>query len=482
MKKELGGYVTLYLALTLGVMLSMMAVLIDGVRRQTVRLETEGVTDLALFSVFGEYNRQLLEQYDLFFIDTTYGEGSPSLERVEEHLQFYMNENFQKKGSETGFLQDLTALRCDNTTLTAWEVASDRSGAAIRKQILDYQLGKAGIGWIQSAAENLNLIYTQGLDGRDVEGEWDQVQGNIKEGLERKRREWEEAGDSYDYSLDNPADYVSQTRHSGILYKALPEGAAVSTIGVDLSKYFSRRRPLTGYGFWEEDSTRILNIAEKGILWSYLEEKCGSYLKPLEKGLLTYQQEYLLAGEAKDDENLQEVLEEILQLRLAANLAFLMTNSNLQSQAEAAAVAICTATMLPELIQPVKLSILYAWCYAESVQDIRILLDGNRVGLQKTETNWNTPLSQLAFYQSHLGEYRKSDQGMDYSDYLAVLFLMRQEETVMERFMDLCEMDIRRTPGNEYFSIDGCLSAVEVRTNVSSGYGYSYEIIRSYSY
>ncbi len=476
MKKELGGYVTLYLAITLGVMLSLIVTLIDGVRRQTARLETEGVTDLALFSVFGEYNRQLLDQYDLFFIDTTYGEGAPSLEKVEEHLQYYMNENFRKKG------RDLTALRCDNVTVTAWEVASDRNGAAVRKQIMDYELREAGVGWIQNAAEYLNLIRSQGMDRRDVEREWEQVEVRIQEGLAQKRKEWEATGDTYEYTLENPADQVNQTRSSGILYKALPEGVAISTIAVDLSNYFSRRQPLSGYGITREESTRLTTIAEKGLLWKYFGEKCSSYGRTDKNGLLTYQLEYLLAGKAKDDENLQEVLEDILHIRLAANLTFIMSDPGRQSQAEAAATTICTAVVAPELIQPVKLSILYAWCYAESVRDIRILLDGNRVPLQKSEISWNTPLSQLAFYQSHLGDYRKSDQGMEYSDYLSVLFLMRQEDIILERFMDLCEMDIRRTPGNQYFRMDGCLASLETKANVSSGYGYGYEIIRGYSY
>ena len=76
MKREKDGYITLYLALTLGVMLSLIFALIEGVRMQTIRMEIEGVMDIGLYAIFGEYNRQLLEQYDLFFIDTTYGQGN----------------------------------------------------------------------------------------------------------------------------------------------------------------------------------------------------------------------------------------------------------------------------------------------------------------------------------------------------------------------------------------------------------------------
>ena len=97
MKKQEQGYITCYLALTLGIMISFIFTLFEAVRVQTIRMETEGVMDIALFSIFGEFHRELLEQYDLFFIDTSYGEGIPKIKRAEEHLQYYMNQNFEKE-------------------------------------------------------------------------------------------------------------------------------------------------------------------------------------------------------------------------------------------------------------------------------------------------------------------------------------------------------------------------------------------------
>ena len=56
------------------------------------------------------------------------------------------------------------------------------------------------------------------------------------------------------------------------------------------------------------------------------------------------------------------------------------------------------------------------------------------------------------------------------------------EEEKLARFMDICEMDIRNTLGNGYFKMDGCLQAVKAKANVSSGYGYGYQITREYGY
>ena len=50
------------------------------------------------------------------------------------------------------------------------------------------------------------------------------------------------------------------------------------------------------------------------------------------------------------------------------------------------------------------------------------------------------------------------------------------------RFMDMMEADIRRTPGNEAFQIDGCMDAFSMHVTVGSGYGYSCEMHREITY
>ena len=119
MKKKQKGYITLYLALTLSVMLTLIFILLEAVRNETMRMETEGVMDISLYSVFGEYNRQLLEQYDLFFLDTSYGQGKPDVKRSEERLQYYMNENFHKQDNLLFGIADFTNLSCDNVTCSS---------------------------------------------------------------------------------------------------------------------------------------------------------------------------------------------------------------------------------------------------------------------------------------------------------------------------------------------------------------------------
>ena len=66
------GYITVYLSLVTGVLLSLILTMVEGVRIHTMRAQTECVMDMAMDSALAEYHRELLEQYDLFFIDMKY--------------------------------------------------------------------------------------------------------------------------------------------------------------------------------------------------------------------------------------------------------------------------------------------------------------------------------------------------------------------------------------------------------------------------
>ena len=64
------GYLTVYLSLSLALILSFILTLIEGARISVIRMEAECVADIGMNSVLAEFHRELLEQYDLLFVDT----------------------------------------------------------------------------------------------------------------------------------------------------------------------------------------------------------------------------------------------------------------------------------------------------------------------------------------------------------------------------------------------------------------------------
>ena len=67
----------------------------------------------------------------------------------------------------------------------------------------------------------------------------------------------------------------------------------------------------------------------------------GCYTQPKEKGLLKYQNEYILYGFNSDAANLRRSVEVLFALRAAANLSSLYADSVRKSEVDFVALIIC---------------------------------------------------------------------------------------------------------------------------------------------
>jgi hypothetical protein len=120
------------------------------------------------------------------------------------------------------------------------------------------------------------------------------------------------------------------------------------------------------------------------------------------------------------------------------------------------------------------------WAYAESVYDVKALLAGEKVPLLKDSESWHYDLEGAL--SGNLGEVQQCGEGLSYEDYLRVFMFLTGTDTLTARAMDMVEADIRLTPGNAAFRLDACYDRVEAKINITSGWGYDFELIRSVSY
>ena len=81
------GTITVFLSIVSILFLSLACTLVESARLQGARAKAAAVSDISLFSVFGEYERGLLKNYDVFFLDGGYGSGEFQKELAEEHLK-----------------------------------------------------------------------------------------------------------------------------------------------------------------------------------------------------------------------------------------------------------------------------------------------------------------------------------------------------------------------------------------------------------
>lgn len=76
------GTITVFLSLISMLFLSLFCTMAESVRVQAARFQAAAAFDMGLFSIFGEYDRVLLEEYDLWFLD-----GSSEEQKIREVLE-----------------------------------------------------------------------------------------------------------------------------------------------------------------------------------------------------------------------------------------------------------------------------------------------------------------------------------------------------------------------------------------------------------
>lgn len=479
------GYLTLYLALSLPIILSLFLVLIEGARMNAVRMQIELAADAAMNSVLGEFHRELLRQYDLFFVDASFGTDAPSDQRVEEHLREYMARNFESTGLlPLGSRKSFTALSVQDLHLTGTRYAVDQSAAALREQITAYMLADPVGERLSGLLATVRSYEDASLD----ESEWErrkadndremaELRGRAEELRVRKEAEGERVPSG---EYEDPAQNTNSFRGRLALYQVLGSAYSVSEASAELPALLSHREVHEGTGLVPEN---IHGYGQAGRLLfdEYILEKCSHYRHALGKGLLSYQAEYILFGREADETNLNKMASRLLMLRAAACCAHLFSDEEKQTEAEGLATVVSCVLLVPEMMEVMKTAILLAWAYVEGLQDVKTLFAGGRVPLLKDSENWKTTMFSI-FAPGVCTKGEKGGSGFSYEDYLRVFLFFMKDADKSRRLMDVMEMDIRCTEGNQNFRMDWCLDGFGMEASAASGFGYEYTIRRELSY
>lgn len=468
------GYLTVYLALTISILMSLILTLFYGARVGAVRMKTEFVADIAMNSILAEYHRQLYEQYGLLMVDTSYGSGNPSILNTEEHLRNYVGKNFAV--SDAGkLMSQVTLMKTASTQahITGYSLAADGDDAVMHRAIYGYMGGGVLDDVFNDTERNLEELNDSGYDSVDVE----EMAAGYSEQLDATY-EIDTDGDGVVENVrpDTPGAAVTSLKGVGILTLAAA-GIDISDAAVDENTFFSHGTPLHGTGLSDYEKTGLL---DRAVFYRYCSEKCSYFGNELDKSRLKYQLEYIYAGTGSDWKNLEKVCEAIFLWKEASNLACILNSPSLMAQAEALALTASILLYVPELYEAIKWSVILAWSFAESVADIHILLSGGKVPLVKTEETWTLSIEHLIDFRDHLSE--GCGQGLDYEQYLMMLLFLQNMKRSTDRLMDMMQLDIRQTEGNERFRIDGCMDVLCAEIIVESVSGGTHKVERIYGY
>ncbi len=484
------GYLSVIVALTVPMVLSLCLVLIEGARQNSMKLEAECIVDIGMNSILAEYHREVLEQYQLFFIDTSYGTERASYQQTEARLRWYIEKNASYKDVFDGLgnewlhekvYLDMQQFRVPSVKITGISLVTDNQGYNLQKQAALAVESDIGIGVIDQVLDWIRIVEAENLRVNQVEKELEDLEQKLSEIRQKSSLEdgeWIE--DSAEVMAENSLSAIIRERQKGLLswIMKLVADSSAKSLGGEL--YFSDRQRMGQINAGNISGKKELSLYEKLLFQEYLFRYAGDYSDVKEGARLDYQIEYLLFGERADASNLTKTVASICGMRETANLLYLMGATEKREAVKTAAALLSAALLMPEAEPVLEGIMLILWSCIESLWDTKSLLKGEKVPLLKTEDSWKSDLNHI--FQFTDGTEEGTASGLVYEDYLRLFLYFSNLEMTTYRFIDIMEMDIRQTEGNQYFRMDACVDYLECQVTMESGYGYEYEIKHAKGY
>lgn len=450
------GEVTAYLSLIFILLVTFVASVMESASIQNAKNYCRADVNRAVECVFAEYQKELLEEYDIFALEGSYETGTYEEQMLFDRLAYYGADSMKHRILRIQFL-------------------TDSGGQAFREQAAVYMEHKYGIDCVKKYLEETDAWETQ----EEETGDYKELEQENQEALEELLNENETAL----REEDNPIDYVKGLKSSPLLALVVPKNMQVSEKSLVLSDAVSHRELNTGYGDFSGKSG--LQGAISSLLFGeYVMEHFTEASEEHKTGALDYQIEYILEGKASDKENLEAAARKLLLLRLVPNYMYLQTDSGKKAEAEAFALTLCSLLAVPAVTEAVSQALLFAWAYGESVMDIRSLLAGNRVPFAKTKESWQLQLSGVLKLGTEEDQSDGADTegGLRYKEYLRMLLFLDKRRKLGMRTLDMIEQSLRTEKGQGYFRADQCISKVEISTVRTFRRGITYRFPTYFGY
>lgn len=471
--KKFSGSLSIYFALLITCIGVMILVLVEIARFSGLNSNAGEYTNLAEESLFAGYQPVLLEEYDMFWLDGGFGGADFSMESGEAEMEALLYDNLQSQ--EKGFGMDLYRMQVDSVSMTKYLLATDRDGKVFQSQaaaVYKEKMGEIGVEEILSRIQKITDAKNAGGNPqeqitsaesalqaiREQQAAQQGTQQAAQQGTQQAIKGISKGQQGEDTSLaaENPLEVNRQLRSLGVLSLTLPANAVLSGKSINTNHALLKRKCQKG----TDNDTIKTGAAERILFQQYIKEYNGSFLNPAESKGLSYGTEYVIAGKGSDQENLEYVVKELLLIREAVNFLYLNTNQEKQAQALTAATVLAGVSANPLLVEAVKQGILAAWAYGESICDVKILLSGGKIPLQKTDASWNIQLSNLGDVVS--GNYQGSSYGQDYEDYLQALMYTLSTKKASYRCMDLMEYTMKQS-GYQHAKMDHMIFRMEIQ-------------------
>ena len=484
------GSISVFLALILPLVLILLFTLIESARISGIRVAVRDSGDAAINSVFGAYNRTLFDEYGLLFFDGGYGNGLIDYEAIEKEFSDAFSAN--KNNGSLFFGGTLLPFGLVDATVTDVVTATDYNGEILIRSALDYfkfdlagELVESIESCLKGAEEGNKAKAQSDADSSQLQStDWGAadldmstigslgrteyavlIQNEAEEGEE------EEPGPppiddgklKSDLS-DSVVGSAERSKATGWLSLVVPSEVTVSGYQFSADNLPSRcavdPRPLS------DQSEFLTDAAKKVTFCEYLLRNFTNYSNESGGEGPAYQVEYILFGNQNDRKNFETALNRIMWIREGMNIVHLLTSDKFDL-IEVAADALVGWTGNALIIGLTCTALMAAWAYAESILDVRALLQKKKVPFFKTEETWVLSFEGIANLLEGGGEAVKDDPtGMSYEDYLRMFLYVSDFHQDAYRAMDLIQDKLQKRAPN--FLMTAAIYGMEVRVTVGA--------------
>ena len=195
------GEITAFLSLIFVLMISFVTAILESASVQAEKNQARLDMDRAVYSVFGEYQKELLEEYGIFAVEGSYETGNFSEKQLIDRMHYY---------GASGIWPEVEGI----------QFLTDQNGQAFREGAVKYMEDLYGISIIQGLGALAEKWEQQEITGEQTKDESNQSLEELDDMLNQNQS-----------SLpmeNNPLPHIEQLKKSGLISLVFPKEKQVS--------------------------------------------------------------------------------------------------------------------------------------------------------------------------------------------------------------------------------------------------------------
>ena len=465
------GSVTIFLSISIGLIVSLVFYTIESCHLDALVARSESITYFSLDSLFGQYCLPLFEEYGVFCLNE---QGMD----LENEIKKYADQNSKTPSSILSNNSSFLNLSVSNVDITSIKYLTDNNADAFVTQVCDYAKYMELAGFVNDLCDYSNTprpeVFSTDENGT-LDFDFSSIDISTAEAILKFASDVDSDSDSdseFDEDfVDNITECIGHIIKNGLLSFLIEDPKKVSTDTVDKTTLPSVTCQLTeegvqnSYGYYKDPGKTALN---KGIFCEYIYHTFGCYTEPDTDTYLKYPIEYIIHGDSSDDVNFLNCCGYILNLRLACNILYLISDSDKFADAQKVA-EYASSIPVPGAEYIALATILTVWATAEGLLDIRDMVNNKKVPLIKTKESWTLELYDLPTFSSHTVSKNDGNSGLTYKRYLELVLATENNISLYYRTLDAIQMNICHKY-NEDFRIAKCIYSIDVDINYSIPY------------